>query len=101
MKWRKYFLIEYTPGDKTNIIASVGDCYLSTGSYAYRPNTLGPGAASGLLAQSLSGNPGRESTGSLEHRGFATPTSPRMETRDVIAVQTPWSEGGEPEPFGS
>ena len=38
MKWRKYFLIEYSPGDKTEIIASTGDCYLSTGSYAYRPN---------------------------------------------------------------
>lgn len=69
-------------------------------SQSGRP-ALGPGAASGLLAQSLCGNPGRESTGSLEHRGFATPTSPRMETREVMAVQTPWSEGGEPEPFGS
>jgi hypothetical protein len=38
IKWKKYFLIEYTPGDKTEIIASMGDCYLSTGSYAYRPN---------------------------------------------------------------
>ena len=38
MEWRKYFLIEYTPGDETEIIASTGDCYLSTGSYACRPN---------------------------------------------------------------
>ena len=62
----------------------------------------GPGAASRIPAQSLGGNPGREPTGRLDHRGLAaTPTSPRMETQEVVAVQTLWSGEGELEPFRS
>lgn len=67
-------------------------------SWADPPPVL---ATSGIPAQSLGGNPGREPTGRLEHGGLVTPTSPRMETQEAVAVQTLWSGEGELGPFRS